>query len=436
MVHTGITLVLLAFAAHVKYVQAYLSPLCCGDNFCCMLETSGQVDCWGGSGYGGNAPSGVFKAIACGGKTVVAIGLDDTLAACVGTTGYGHEECASLIGTTVVDVSVSFWGGTLIKQDGTLLSWSHPTVYGSGQTYQPTLGQCSGTCNAESFVLEPPTGVYTNVACGGKRAGHFCCAVRSVESSGDPIVCWGDPVGTYTPTAAQLSGAARPYQISGGCDFICTLTSAGAFNIYGHVSSGELSANSHPATVLPPTFDEGPYQQAACGTFAIYLVDAAGAISAYGRVFGSAVGPVSAGTSTVAAPTGATFSFVAANSGFGHGCGITSSLSPLCWGADYAGQVSQAPSATVSGDAFLQPPLLSDSPAPDPAPTPTPPAVPTPVPTPAVPTPAVPTPAPAVPTPAPSFDEGSVSSSVVSVPCYLRLSFFVVIVYTSMPAGA
>jgi hypothetical protein len=261
--------VLLSLSANV---HGYLSPLCCGDNFCCSVMSDQSVSCWGGQTF--SAPSGnSFKAVACAGKTLVTVGTDDKIKNCVGTTGYGVTECQAYIGTVVKDVSVSFWGGALVKNTGELASWSQPTVYGTNG--QPTLAQCtSNDCSAQSMALTNPTnGYFAKIACGGKRAGHFCCAVLddSDTSGGSPVQCWGDAGGQYTPTAAQLASLNyKPYSISAGCDFICTLNASGKLGVYGHHENGELTSRSHPDTTAPPSglYSSGPtYVQAACGTF-------------------------------------------------------------------------------------------------------------------------------------------------------------------------
>lgn len=104
----------------------------------------------------------------------------------------------------------------------------------------------------------------------------------------------------------------------------------------------------------------GPFVQAGCGTFGLFTLDSAGAVTAYGRTFSSAVGPVSAGLNVADLPTGLAASGLAMACGFGHCCVISLSGSPECWGADYAGQVSNAPS-TVSASAYVPTKLGSAS---------------------------------------------------------------------------
>ena len=206
------------------------------------------------------------------------------------------------------------------------------------------------------------------IACGGKRAGHWCCAKSMAATGGGRVgslTCFGEPAATYTPTAAQLPTAAV-YQLSAGCDFICAVMEDGTAGAFGHLTDGELASTRHPATTIPPVASTpGPFGQAACGTFADYLLSAqGGTVAAYGRVFGSSVGPVASGTDVTALPPSVTsWSLLAANSGFGHGCAVDDAHEVRCWGADYSGQVSKAPTAAVVSGAnrYLHPALFGSS---------------------------------------------------------------------------
>eukprot|EP00959_Pyramimonas_sp_CCMP1952_P130831 2735641-Pyramimonas_sp.AAC.2 len=120
-------------------VDAYLSPLSCGDNFCCLLTTAGSIKCWGG--LGSDPPTGTsFKAISCGGKACVAVDNDNKLSACWGNADYGTVGCTT--GSSITDVSMSFWGGCRIDFDtGALACWGQQVMYGSNG--QPTLAGCT-----------------------------------------------------------------------------------------------------------------------------------------------------------------------------------------------------------------------------------------------------------------------------------------------------
>mmetsp|Transcript_65832 Transcript_65832/g.140849 ORF Transcript_65832/g.140849 Transcript_65832/m.140849 type:complete len:356 (-) Transcript_65832:40-1107(-) len=335
-------------AVRVGIVAGYLGPLCCGDSFCCLLKADSAIDCWGG--FHGTVPSGTYKAIACGGKSLVAIGSDDKLVACAGPAGYGVEECIPLIGTTVVDASVSPWGGSLVMSNGALKSWSRHTVYGVNG--RPTQEECVdrgySDCNPRSMALAPPPGLFSTVACGGKRPGHFCCAVRQEsQASDDPIACWGDASGQYKPTAAQLVGAFRPHAISAGCDFICAVSSTGAYATYGHLATGVLALHATPGEVMPPASLPGPFVQASCGTFSSNILDNGGNLVSFGD--------------NSPASSLAGISFLATSGGLGHSCALNSSRGVECWGANFNRQVTSKTAALAAFNPYIYPALTGTS---------------------------------------------------------------------------
>lgn len=173
-----------------------MGPMCCGDNFCCSLTVTGSIVCWGGHSF--TTPNGNYKAISCAGKAGTAISDDNTIAVCFGESGYGSEGCVT--GHAILDTASSFWGGCAIKSsDKGIFCWGTLTVYGVNS--RPTLSECteqygSASCSAVQIALTPPAGEYTTIACGGKRAGHFCCAVNTSGST----ICFGAGSSDYTPT--------------------------------------------------------------------------------------------------------------------------------------------------------------------------------------------------------------------------------------------
>jgi len=240
--------------------------MCCGDNFCCAVIQGGTVSCWGGlSTTTVIAETGVtdyrsltgVKYVACAGKTLVAIDTRSQILAIMGKTGYGADSVASSqLGSAITDVSASFWGGAFTIAGGSATAWSQGDTFASSSSSQSCSGtypaadtsgaSCDCSTATRSMALTAPSGVFSMVACGGKRAGHFCCAVLASGQSGDAVQCFGDVTGTYTPTTSELSAQGlpyRPYQLSAGCDFLCVLTSSGVLGIYEH-SSKQLTRYS------------------------------------------------------------------------------------------------------------------------------------------------------------------------------------------------
>ena len=337
-------------------VAMTLGAMCCGDNFCCALTATRSLTCWGG--YSFTIPSGTYKAVACYGKAGVAVDDSDQIASCFGDSGYGVEGCST--GVAVQDVSCGFWGCCAVLPSGSVSCWGASTVYGANS--RPTYSDCesrygASSCSSVAIGLDSlkPAGTYTTVACGGKRAGHFCC----VQGAGGSASCFGAGSSDYTPSSVPSTAF---YQLSCGTDFCCGLTSAGAMQCWGNLNYDSGGGSDIPATL------SGPYTQVACGNFAMYALDAAGAITAYGRIFSSSVGPIPAGTSTIGVPS-ATFGTLPTNGGFGHACAayvqhdaaITTARAAACWGADYSNQVTNAPSSLVGrASTYLYPAALGD----------------------------------------------------------------------------
>jgi hypothetical protein len=79
----------------------------------------------------------------------------------------------------VTDLSVSFYGGSYIKKtDGTLAVWSQKDTYGASSTteswYPPSdTAGCQCTTAYKDQTLTAPSGVFSKIACGGKRNGSL-----------------------------------------------------------------------------------------------------------------------------------------------------------------------------------------------------------------------------------------------------------------------
>lgn len=382
-----------ALALLIPVAHSYMSPMCCGDNFCCSVITGGTVSCWGGldtttvtAGSGITGPSSLtgVKYVACAGKTLLAIDASSKILAVMGKTGYGADSfSSSQLATAITDASVSFWGGAYIGTSGTVTAWSQGDTFASSsssQSWYPAAdtsgSSCACTTATRSMALTAPSGTFTMVACGGKRAGHFCCAVRASGGSGDAVQCFGDVTGTYTPTSSELTSQGltyTPHQLSAGCDFLCVLTSTGVLGIYEHSSQQLTGYSSTWPTQLSLGSDGldtsgATYVQVACGTFAAYAMKSDGTLSTYGRVFSSGVGPVVAGTDTTGTAasstsyvqrSGSVVALLAANSGFGHACAVSGGNTGMCWGADYSSQVTNGNAVTAIDTSSIYPSLLS-----------------------------------------------------------------------------
>ena len=288
----------------------------------------------------------------------MAIASNDNLETCFGSTGYGSEGCTT--GEKIKDASTSFWGGCAIKDsDSSIWCWGPTTVYGTNS--RPTLSECermSNSCTAVTATLTPPSGAFKTIACGGKRAGHFCCAVKSDDS----MHCFGAGTSDYTPPSSSWPTQAL-HQLSCGTDFCCGLTpTTGNLICFGNLNQADYDGgftfenpqswlgNGEAGTDIPSSMD-GPFVQVSCGNFGAYTLAPDSSVKAYGRVFKSSVGPVEAFTSVKDLPFSSGWTALGVNAGFGHGCAsiysTANSDKAACWGADYGDQVSNAASSVL-----------------------------------------------------------------------------------------
>jgi hypothetical protein len=286
----------------------------------------------------------------------------------VGSDGYGpdHASASSLIGITVKDADLSFWGGAILKSDGSITAWGPDTVYCTSATSiscQPT--STNPTAVTFSFTNVPSgTTSFTGLNCGGKRGGHWCCAYATGVVG---LTCFGDSRGEYTPSSAELNQLDfAVYQISAGVDYIAVLGSNGQLGVYG--GTGEIGSglsNTNPSGLTSLTMGSvvanAQYVQVSTMNFAIYALKSDGTLDAWGKSYSYSVG--GGGTVDMAASVpDTTFGQLYGGSAgvYAHYCALNSNSIPSCWGADYSGQVSGAPTEAVS-TSYSMPALLGSS---------------------------------------------------------------------------
>eukprot|EP00391_Amoebophrya_sp_Ameob2_P012870 CAMPEP_0178998474 /NCGR_PEP_ID=MMETSP0795-20121207/9530_1 /TAXON_ID=88552 /ORGANISM="Amoebophrya sp., Strain Ameob2" /LENGTH=421 /DNA_ID=CAMNT_0020691151 /DNA_START=244 /DNA_END=1510 /DNA_ORIENTATION=- len=333
-----------------------------------------------GSKLPANTP---VKALTCGGKAVLGVDADMKLAFYVGTDGYGPDnaDAVALVAasTVVKDVDLSFWGGAVIKADGGVQAWGPSTVFcnsASSISCQPSATSSAGT--SVGFAMSNvPSGAtaLTGVSCAGKRGGHWCCAWQ--EGVAGTVTCFGDARGTYTPTATQLANVntVSVQAISGGVDFIAVLSSAGELGVFG--GTGEIGnglTNVKPATVAALTMGsmrtDQTYVHVSSMNFAVFALKADGTLHAWGKSYSYSVGGGGsadmAAYTDLAAGTAAFTQLSTGNAGvYAHYCALqkavaTGVVTPVCWGGDYAGQVSGQSGVAGVSTAFLHPVMLGN----------------------------------------------------------------------------
>jgi len=312
-------------------------------------------------------PTGsTVRALTCGGKAVMGIDFDSKVSFYVGSDGYGpdHASASSLVGTEVADADLSFWGGALLTSDGRVVAWGPGTVYctsASSISCQPT----SSNPTAVDFSLTGvPTGTttFTGLSCGGKRGGHWCCAY---EEGVVGLTCFGDSRGEYTPSNTELGKLDfAVYQIAAGVDYIAVLGQSGQLGVYGGADElGNAVSNTNPSALpslmLGTTVENEVYIQVSTMNFAIYALRSDGQLHAWGKAYSYSVGGGGSVDMAAQVPDTTFGQLYGGSAGvYAHYCALSSSSIPVCWGADYSGQVSDAPATAVSTD-FLFPALLN-----------------------------------------------------------------------------
>lgn len=352
-------------------VNANLSSLCCGDNFCCaILASTNKPTCWGGNSMASKVPtSSTAKALTCGGKAVMGIDSNMQISFYVGSDGYGpnHASASGLIGVTVKDADLSFWGGAILKSDGSITAWGPDTVYCSSATSiscQPT--QTNPTAVSFTFTNVPSGATsFTGISCGGKRGGHWCCAYQTGVVG---LSCFGDSRGEYTPSTSELSQQNfAVHQISTAVDYIAVLGTSGQLGVYGGTGEiGDGLSNTNPSSLaslsMGSVVANEVYAQVSTMNFAVYALKADGTLHAWGKSYSYSVGGGGSVDMAALVPSGVTFGQLYGGSAgvYAHYCALRSDGVPSCWGADYSGQVSGSPTSAVS-TTYSLPSLLSSS---------------------------------------------------------------------------
>lgn len=286
----------------------------------------------------------------------------------VGSDGYGpdHPSVPSLLGSTVQDADLSFWGGAILKPDGTVTAWGPDTVYCSSATSiscQPT----SSNPTAVDFRLTSvPAGttMFTGLSCGGKRGGHWCCAYQTGVVG---LTCFGDSRGEYTPSSAELNQVELDiYQIATGVDYIAVLGTSGQLGVYGSTSEiGNGLSNANPSSLASLTMGSvydatEKYIQVSTMNFAIYALKSDGALHAWGKSYSYSVGGGGSVDMAALVPD-TTFGQLSSGSAgvYAHYCALKFDNVATCWGADYSGQVSGAPTSAIS-TVYIMPDFLGN----------------------------------------------------------------------------
>jgi hypothetical protein len=251
----GVTLPLTTTGHFTDGTTRRLSPatIAAGGNHACVLETNGEIRCWGrgGSGQLGNGATADSSlpvtvaslvdgvALAAGGDSSCALMADGSLR-CWGLNSSGQlgngSTTASSVPVTVPGVSATaisagFTHACAVLASGEVACW------GGNAEGQLGNGSLVGT---SSPVLVSGISTAVGVAAGG----HHSCALLATGE----VKCWGAGAsgqlghgvfaGSLTPVG--VSGIDDAVAIDAGFDHACALIAGGALQCWGRGSEGQL----------------------------------------------------------------------------------------------------------------------------------------------------------------------------------------------------
>jgi len=298
------------------------TAITCGGDHCCLLQSSGELLCWGG-----NANGQIGDGTTTDRRRPVGIpdfGSVTAINAAAGTT------CAVSDLTTPGEPRMYCWGsndaGAMGVGDAGILSSDVPMVLPWSETL--------------------PTAEPVRIAGMGP---HQC-----VRLSDDAVACWGfndagqigdQQAGQDALSPVILTGVGGIARISGGMNHTCAVRTEAsvASNLlcWGDNASGQLGDGSGEDQ-LTPVEVEGFYESVACGAGFTCAVSTDHRVWCWGR---NNFGQLGIGnTSNQPLPVEVTLSAEAASVtvGFDHACALLVTGEVACWGRNRSGQLGDA----------------------------------------------------------------------------------------------
>ncbi|PDV97118.1 hypothetical protein A9Q02_19220 [Candidatus Chloroploca asiatica] len=263
-----------------------LPQVIAGEARTCVINTVGQLYCWGG-----------YSAVPddLGAVSQVSAGVEHT---CVVTVD-GALRCWG----------DNFFGQATVPDD---LGAVSQVSAGAGHTCAVTVGgmlRCWGGNRDGQTTLPDDLGAVTQVSANWNAT----CAVML----GGALRCWGYHIYGHTDVPDDL-GAVR--QVSVGSSHTCAVTVDGGVRCWGMVNSNQTSVPD----------DLGAVRQISAGGWHTCAVTVDGAVRCWGANWDG-------GQATVPADLGAVSQVSA---GGVHTCAVTMNGALRCWGSDEAGQVT------------------------------------------------------------------------------------------------
>lgn len=334
-----------------------LSPatIAAGGNHACVLETNGEIRCWGrgASGQLGNGTpvdssvpvtvAGLVDAtaLAAGGDASCAL-LGDASLRCWGLNSSGQlgngSTTASSVPVTVPGVSATaisagFAHACAVLTNGEVACW------GANAAGQLGNGSLVGS---SSPVLVSGISTAVGVAAGGD---HSCALLATGE-----VKCWGAGgsgqlghgvfAGSLTPVG--VSGIDDAVAIDAGFDHACALIAGGALQCWGRGSEGQLGNGQFLGLPTPVDVVVGSERAVALGVGNTHgcAVLESGSLKCWGR---NANGQLGNGTTAGTFPTPVDVvgisTAVAVDAGFEQTCALLADGNATCFGLNDSGQL-------------------------------------------------------------------------------------------------
>jgi alpha-tubulin suppressor-like RCC1 family protein len=301
-------------------VTSYATELSAGASHTCMINTCGQVQCWGRNDFGqASPPAGSFTQVTAGARHTCGLRPNGSVT-CWGNNLYGQLNLPTTGVTTFSAIEAGSYHTCAITTTGTTRCWG---FNGDGRA-------------------APPAPVTVDLATATSAGGGHSCSLLYYPWGTD-IVCWG--LDNY----GQVSDVPRTYhplidehlQITTGQLHSCTVSAQGSLKCWGNDSYGQTSGigahPNYPTSSWAVEEDPGVFLFPYSGWFDVSAGD--WHTCALNPVFGTNNAKCWGynGSGRTSPPSG-TFQTVSA--GGAHTCGILEDGTVSCWGSNSYGQTS------------------------------------------------------------------------------------------------
>jgi alpha-tubulin suppressor-like RCC1 family protein len=303
----------------IWYETSYAEQINTGRYHTCMVNTCGDIECWGRNDYGqASPPAGDFSQVTAGAFHTCGLKSDGSVQ-CWGNNSWNQTAVPAQSRFRAIEAGAYHTCG--VSTTGTTRCWGH---------------------NGNSRAT--PGGLIANETALDAAAGdaHSCAVLY--HSWGNDIVCWG--LDNYGQTS-NVPSTQHPYvdehlAVTTGNRHSCSRSRLGEIECWGNDSYGQSSGvgfePSQPTTAWAVEEEPGLFLHS--GYFDFFDVSAG---DWHTCALGSSLGADNArcwgyNGSGQAAPPSGTFTDIEA--GGYHSCGIRTNGSVSCWGSDTYGQSS------------------------------------------------------------------------------------------------